>query len=524
MANPFSAGEVVGTSAFNLASLQLGPDGKIYVAQLLSNHVGVISKPNTLGPACNYIDKGIFLGEGKSFAGLPNHVASLFYKHPIATFDFTNSCLGSETHFTIPVRPAGFSFLWDFGDPASGTANAAAGNSPTHIFSAPGTYLVKLIIDDDGGKKIIERKVEVKALPIVYLGEDTAICPGSTLTLNAGHDGSSYQWQDGSTAQTFVVKKPGTYFAAVKDAGGCVNTGSINISFVKTLEVYLGQDTTLCEGNRITLDAGNPGQSYEWQDGALGQTYAVSKAGTYWVDVKHNTGCITRDSITIVYLTPPVINLGQDTTLCAGQSLTLTKNLPGVKFLWQDGSTTNSFKVTKPGKYWVRGALDVCSETDTILVSYFPALPVAIEGDTVLCRGSSLLLSVNVPGSTYRWQDNSTSSSFLVQEEGSYSVTTTQGYCAMTSTIRVYYQDCEPFIPNVLTPNGDGLNEAFTIKQVEVGQWQLQVYNRYGILVYQSNSYHNDWAGKDDSAGIYYYKLSNARLNKNYKGFVEIIR
>jgi gliding motility-associated-like protein len=195
-----------------------------------------------------------------------------------------------------------------------------------------------------------------------------------------------------------------------------------------------------------------------------------------------------------------------------------------VKYLWQDGSTQPSYTITRPGKYWVRASLDVCFESDTILVGYRPNPPVVFSGDTVLCRGSKLLLTASVPGATYTWQDGTTAASLLVEQEGVYSVAVQQGGCATTSTKRVFYQDCEPFIPNIITPNADARNETFFIRNIDPGEWTLEIYNRWGQRVYWASHYGNDWAGQGLSDGTYYYKLSHAGRRQTYKGYVEVVR
>jgi gliding motility-associated-like protein len=78
-------------------------------------------------------------------------------------------------------------------------------------------------------------------------------------------------------------------------------------------------------------------------------------------------------------------------------------------------------------------------------------------------------------------------------------------------------------IPNVFTPNDDGKNDTFVVTQ-DPKNIQIDIYNRQGIKVFQSNDYKNDWNGDDLPAGVYYYYIDIKHLNKKLAGWVTIIR
>jgi gliding motility-associated-like protein len=81
------------------------------------------------------------------------------------------------------------------------------------------------------------------------------------------------------------------------------------------------------------------------------------------------------------------------------------------------------------------------------------------------------------------------------------------------------------FIPNVFTPNNDGYNNFFEIKDLEKSKWDIHVYNRWGDPVYNKKPYTNDWDGDGLAAGVYYYTLTNSLCTyRTYKGIVSIIR
>ena len=78
-------------------------------------------------------------------------------------------------------------------------------------------------------------------------------------------------------------------------------------------------------------------------------------------------------------------------------------------------------------------------------------------------------------------------------------------------------------VPNVLTPNGDGLNDKFKPAGLADNLWSLTIYTRWGQRVYQSAAYQQDWDATGLPAGAYYYLLRHA-TGREYKGWVEVVR
>ncbi|NVN94214.1 MAG: gliding motility-associated C-terminal domain-containing protein [Bacteroidetes bacterium] len=98
--------------------------------------------------------------------------------------------------------------------------------------------------------------------------------------------------------------------------------------------VNLGNDTTLTQGSTLTLNAGNTGSTYLWSTNDTTQTINVSTAGTYWVKVTNSGGCYSADTIYIDFTTSTTINQMNDTTICKGESVTLTANAAAAN-TWQ---------------------------------------------------------------------------------------------------------------------------------------------------------------------------------------------
>ena len=144
---------VVHTTADRVGGLQIGPDGKIYVAKVNASspypadYLDVINNPNGLGAACNYVNQGLYLGgSGQSYYGLPDMVES-FTAVPYTASLAYSTCTGNNTlTFNDTILNGTISVLWNFGDPASGTADTSTQQSPTHTFHLPArTRLVYML-------------------------------------------------------------------------------------------------------------------------------------------------------------------------------------------------------------------------------------------------------------------------------------------------------------------------------------------------------------------------------------------
>ncbi|MFP4293794.1 MAG: gliding motility-associated C-terminal domain-containing protein [Cyclobacteriaceae bacterium] len=219
----------------------------------------------------------------------------------------------------------------------------------------------------------------------------------------------------------------------------------------------------------------------------------------------------------------PLVDLGNDTTLCAGETLLLDATSEGaVSYTWLDFFDEPTFLVEEAGTYWVDINYGQCTFRDSITVSYEPAI--SLGPDTLLCQGESLLLDASHPNGAYLWNDGSTASTLEVTQAGTYHVSIPSENCLLSDTIEVAYAECPGFIPNVFTPGNDEQNETFYIANIENRQWQLRIFNRWGKEVYFSPNYQNDWNGAGLSSGVYLYHLYSPGLQKEYKGWVEIKR
>jgi gliding motility-associated-like protein len=141
--------------------------------------------------------------------------------------------------------------------------------------------------------------ITVHSLPIVNL-QNAFICAGQSTTLDAGNAGSTYQWTPaGQNTQTISVSTPGTYGVIVTNAFGCSATDSSVISQGGTLTNNLS-NVSFCQGGSAILDAGNPGNTYQWSPGGqTTQTISVNASGSYSVVITDPNGCSGSISTTV---------------------------------------------------------------------------------------------------------------------------------------------------------------------------------------------------------------------------------
>ncbi|OQX81377.1 MAG: hypothetical protein B6D61_00865 [Bacteroidetes bacterium 4484_249] len=344
--------------------------------------------------------------------------------------DSTLVCEGQEVVITANILNGAepYSYEW---------LNLSDTTESVTIIADTTMFYYVLVTDHCGLTLIDSIKIVVVENPDIDLGNDTLICIDGSYTLDAGSGFFGYLWQDGSTNSTFELNQPGIYWVQVTSFMGCTSTDSIQIDLFPAIPLDIGNDTTLCEGETVTFNAGEGFVDYIWQDSSTDSTFTASTTGTYWVTVTDDNGCHATDSVFASFLTAPEINLGNDTSFCYGVDFYITPGPGFVSYLWQDNSTSEYYLVTDEGLYYVTVNNGCGEDSDSIYVNVDPSPVVNLGNDTTLCGNATLMLE---PGTfdSYLWQDNSTYPFYNVTNTGVYSVEVTNNYgCATTDEIYV---------------------------------------------------------------------------------------
>lgn len=241
----------------------------------------------------------------------------------------------------------------------------------TFIISESGTYWLEVTVGACTARDTIE--VNYFALPEFDFPEDTLLCEGDILELNATTLNANYYWQDGNTGSVYIVEQAGIYWVDVF-VPGCGNyIDSISVNYYKRPNPDLGNDTILCEGETLLLDVSGESGTYLWQDGSSNSTYLVENSGQYTVAVS-NEHCTGIDTIEVVFHEIPDFTIS-DTLLCEGEVLSLTYTDTTVDYLWQDGSTNNSYIISTEGDYSLQQSNSCGSHTEAFTVNINPCLP-----------------------------------------------------------------------------------------------------------------------------------------------------
>ncbi|HEU5166366.1 MAG TPA: gliding motility-associated C-terminal domain-containing protein [Chitinophagaceae bacterium] len=330
-------------------SLQLAPDGKIYMPEYRRSYLSVVSAPNVLNTGCNFIPDAIGFSTNTLF-NLPNF-APFAVKDSFNLVGNPGFCMDDTIRFYS--QPGNITAVqWDFGDPSSGASNYSSIANPYHIYSTGGNYNVRLIKIGVCRNDTLRKTVTIGDV-LVNLGNDTTYCGQQNFILDPHVTGSnSYLWQNGLTTPSITATAPGLYWIEVKgNTNGCIRRDSIILISKPVPVVNLGRDSGLCANQQLLLDAQNPGANYLWNNNTAERTLLATQGGLYWVKVTSNE-CSFTDTIIIKELRKPVFTLGPDQLICAGQTVQLKINLPGVNYLWQDGSMSSTYNVTKEGLYF----------------------------------------------------------------------------------------------------------------------------------------------------------------------------
>ena len=384
--------------------------------------------------------------------------------------------------------------------------------------------------------------------PQVNLGPDIQVCAGQIVTIPSGISGVNYLWQDGSSTPEFITSVSGTFILNVSNnCGNDADTIAVDISGVPP-SPSLGPDTTLCEGINLLLNsAADPITSILWQDGSTTPTFTVSAPGTFILAESNRCGN-TADTIRVDYLdAPDPFSLGPDTTLCPGEFLTLTAPSVAYNILWQDGSSLPSIMADQPAIYSLQLSNDCGTVSDQFVLNYDTRIP-QLNSDASIpwCEGDVILLDATQPfDATYSWSTGAISPVIQVSSPGLYSIDVSTPCSTASQNIDVVPgTDCvvpevhnNIAIPNVFSPNGDGINDLFYVSfgaDLQVTEMTGSIYDRWGNLVFSSVSNPFSWDGQFDGEdllpGVYVYTIQityldqGAERERKFAGDITLVR
>ena len=372
------------------------------------------------------------------------------------TTDAVSGC--APASFTFNASGVADVFIWDLGDGSP----QQTGQQASHTYTAAGIY------------------------NLVLIGVDSASCNVSdttfiTITVN-----------DPSNMQALFTAVP---------SSSCTGYG------VQLTNTSVGGDAFVWDVNGTPYDQPNPYHQF-----ALPGTYPVTITLTDLLC--GGTATLTQNVIiepaTIEYeLASPVI-------ICDGGTVQLNAGLGFSGYLWSTGEQAAIIDVYETGIYTVTVTQGLCEGTSSIEVVEAPVPEPMLDVST--CPGLPVPLDPGFELTSILWNTGSTDESIEVDAAGLYWFTAIDALgCTVRDTVEVLLlpaTDAAGFIPNVFTPNGDGWNDRFEVAGLGLQEFRMEVYNRWGQVMYETNNVQFGWNGGVDNTssavpdGTYYYIIT----------------
>ncbi len=264
------------------------------------------------------------------------------------------------------------------------------------------------------------------------------------------------------------------------------------------------------------------------QSGLYNPSHQYLAQGNYDVSlIIYSVDCDGNKTETInheVFLSTAVSDfLPADTIMCTYKNFILKTSTVAQKYLWNTNAVTQSITVSAPGLYWLELESDGCISRDSVVLNVKPSLSVNLGKDTSVCVSKPVILNADVTGVQYLWNTGDISQSIQITKPGVYWVdVSSNDKCAASDTVMVQWGDCDLYLPNAFSPNGDGKNENFgLINGINTNSFSLKIYNRYGEIIFNSSDQYKKWDGnfknKPSPIGLYPWVLTY----KNKLGYLQ---
>ncbi len=366
----------------------------------------------------------------------------------------------------------------------------------------------------------------------------------------------TFVWSTADTTEDISNLVAGVYTVTITDISGCSYSTSLNVTQPDSalLITSVITDAFCLGGNlgsvQLNVLGGTPSYNYLWNDNSVAASLNNLSAGNYSVTVTDSNNCVLSQSFTISDSSQAILSAGGPASFCKGGNVALTVNGVNVNaYQWyRDGqiitnANSASYVASDEGNYSVV-LTSTCGTfaSDTFAVTVFDLPNIDITTSGYNCAAGAQL---NVSGGNdYQWNpatglNNSTIYNPVAYPEATteYTVTVTDDNgCTAYESITVIV-DCDSIsIPNGFSPDGDGTNDTWVIAGLEkFPDNEVQVFNRWGNIVYEKNNYDNSWNGASNKgslnvighelpSGTYYYILNVKDGKKPRAGFVVLNR
>jgi gliding motility-associated-like protein len=505
---------------------------------------------------------------------------------PVSPSILTNSpvCSGMALNLSAPPL-AGATFSWT--GPNGFISSSQNPTIATTTITDAGIYHLSVSVNGCQSASPSSATVVIKQTPVApAVANNSPICEGSALNLSAsGVAGASYSWT-GPNGFTSSIQNPvvsnvngaqaGNYAVTVS-LNGCTSPAAMAAAIIdRPVVVNAGSDQLVCSSTAgVSLLAScTNGGSGVWTSDGNGTFCDASTAATVYLPstadkqgsavmlhfTSINTGSCpsSSSSMTIRFAAPPSADAGADQMVCANNAnVTMNaKYTNATGGVWtSSGSGTFQQSATSANATYVPGSKEKnegsvqltwtttgngpCpAASDKMIVAIKQPPSITVDKTWYAYENNGVILKPTISGSQlkYSWTPAVFLSSDTVanplctpKSSVSYKLMAQDIFgCSASADLNVKLVR-NPVVPNVFTPNGDGVNDTWQVKNLaEYTDCVLNIYNRYGQQVYQCKGYPKDWDGSSNGkplpAGTYYYVI-DLRINvKPLSGFVDIVR
>lgn len=314
----------------------------------------------------------------------------------------------------------------------------------------------------------------------------------------------------------------------VENSAGCFSTKRV-VSVVRdSLLAVFPVDTFFCSGSRLEISLELNIDTF-----LVSGIQTVDRSFTFETDtvlqLEGGNFCGSfNQTLTVRQIELPAVSLGSDREVCALENLVQFSSQ--YQYLWFDGSREPFFRFSRTGQVSVIVTDTAgCQTLDTLEVVYKDIRAVPDLMDQSICPNTTLSIDLGPNHDSYRWSDGVNAQQRNLPE-GSYAlevITQVNDTVCYQFNDQIEVREWGITLPNIITPNGDGLNETLTVNGLEpTYQLKLEVYDRWGTRVFRDNDYQNDWQVPADLVeGTYYYWTEVPGFNcTQVKGWLMIQR
>ena len=309
------------------------------------------------------------------------------------------------------------------------------GRTATITVNSSGDYRVQAL-DNVGCYSPLSDAVTVKvnalpAKPSISLNGPATFCQGGNVVLTSSYD-SGNTWSNAAVTKTITAASSGTFTLKQRDSKGCESTSdpvAIKVNALPaTPTVTALRPTTFCLRDYTTLRS-SEAFSYLWSNGTTSRDITIRTSGSFTIAAKDANGCVSPVSAAVAVVAnplpvTPVITADGPTTFCADLSVNL-QSTPAIGFLWTNGSSSQTLKVTTAGTYSVQTInefqcySDPSNKISTQTLALPPAPIITALGITTFCDGDFVALKAS-RGSAFIWNTGAEKDSIHVLASGSY--------------------------------------------------------------------------------------------------------